>query len=121
MTDPVDAVRWVEIAESTGSSPAATAAALTALLATDPRLGASTVLGILALGPRYEPSRGLLVDPADDVHRRWERRVAAVRTLLASPAAALVADELADELADSPELARAVTVDRAASRSGGEQ
>ena len=106
MTPDVDG--WVAVAESPDSTPEATSTALTALLVADPRRGATTVLGILAAGPRYQPSRGLLIDPHDDAHRRWERRVAAVRALLASPAAALVADELADELADSPELAAAV-------------
>lgn len=105
-----DVAHWVATAESSATSAQATAEALTALLEVDPRLGASTVLGILACGPRYEPSRGLLVDPHDDAHRRWQRRVVAARTLLASPAAGLVAAELRDELADSPELAAAVEV-----------
>ncbi|MHA3701767.1 hypothetical protein ACXR2U_06245 [Jatrophihabitans sp. YIM 134969] len=102
---------WVEVVESPASSVAATRAAVEALLAADPRLGASTVLGVLSLPPRYRPSRGLLVDPGDDAHRRWERKVAVTRALLASPAATLVADELADELADCPELAAAVRAD----------
>lgn len=93
---------------SADAQPETVRAALGVLLERDAGLGLTTAFDILARGPRIKPSRGLLIDPADSVWRRWGQRVAAGAALVSSPVVARVFDEVREELAESVELARDV-------------
>lgn len=95
----------VRLAEDPNAAPAVVRQALHQLLRTDPPLGAATALGILSRPPRIKPSRRLLIDPGDDVLRRWQQRVQAAAALLETPDHGGVRDELLAELADDPALA----------------
>jgi hypothetical protein len=106
-----DIAALVAAVEDERTEPDDVEAALTRLLAEDSRLGAATALGVLASAPRIKPSTGLLVDPGNRAMRRWRRRVAAARALLAAPAVAQVFAEFYDELTDSAEFAGDVLTD----------
>jgi hypothetical protein len=94
----------VRLAEDENATPADVRRLLQQLLGTDPEVGAATALGILSREPRLKPSRRLLIDPDDDVYRRWEQRVAAAAALLEAPGHAGVGAELLAELAEEPDL-----------------
>jgi hypothetical protein len=107
--DPIaDLVRR---AEDAASDPESVGNALAELLSTDPRVGASTALGILARQPRIKPSFGLVIDPDGVALLRWRQRVAAAAALLESPALDRIFDELYEELAESQEFAHDVLRD----------
>ncbi len=99
-----DLARLVARAEDDAAEPSQVRAALDELLDRDPALGCTTALGLLAREPRVKPSTALVIDPGDEVARRWAQRVEAARALLASPAGVRVQEELRDELADCPDL-----------------
>jgi hypothetical protein len=105
--DP-DSCALIALVEDERTEPDDVRLSLVRLLQLDPRLGARTALGVLSREPRIKPSSGLLVDPGDTVLRRWHRRVAAGRALVASAVLPDVFDELHDELTECPDLARDV-------------
>lgn len=117
MTATADPSRLLGVIRGEGS-PAEVYDAVAALLHTDPVVGVAVVFDVLATEPRIKPSRGLVIDPADDVLRRWRRRVAVAAALLDSPHSARVADELADELDHDPVFAADVAAFRRQRKSG---
>ena len=94
----------VVAAEAESTDPDELRTILDRLLAGWPGIGTAVALGLLAREPRVKPSRDLLIDPRNDAHRRWLRRVTAAAALLGSPSAADVRQELREEFTDDPDL-----------------
>ena len=94
----------VETAQNEDTEPLLVRTALRELLQRDASFGIATALEILARDPRFRPSRGLLIDPANAARRRWGQRVAACAALLESSALPRVRDEVEAEMAECAEF-----------------
>jgi hypothetical protein len=95
----------VEIAQNDDTEPLLVRAALRDLLQRDASFGVATALEILAREPRFRPSRGLLIDPANAARRHWGQRVAACAALLESSALPRVREEVEAEMAECADFA----------------
>jgi hypothetical protein len=80
-------------------------AALTALIERAPHSGVTTALNIVDRRPRVKPSRNLVIDPNNDVYRRWRQSVPACVALIKSPRCADNLDAILSRLTGSPQFA----------------
>ena len=95
----------VETAQNEDTEPYLVRSALRELLQVDATFGVAAALEVLARDPRFRPSRGLLVDPANAARRHWGQRVAACAALLESSVLPHVRDEVEAEMAECADFA----------------